>query len=1106
MPTILSASEFNNKSYSINSIAGTSFLSFKAMRQDMDLKLSQDYFTESAALKNTWQEMLSTEPFVLRAMVWSRVDSKALDEILTDVPGLKASINGSVDCMALIAHMKSQHYDDEFIFKSFWDYTILPILFMTLDLKLFQVLLKHGADINAHACFDDVHKHALLPEFVNPGGSYSTDDLAEYREKFAEYSPYRKLVESPGMITQQEKVLGYDRDNNVSVINEEKNIVVKLKDHVPLSHFYQDNEAFQEMSNCNLIDASPSRRSEYVSGSNDDLFKSMLNENVYDFRFSHLDNVVEVGITFWSADVVKKSVTTHEMWVKMPLSFEGDNVIESIVFNGKTFASPIDIAMFLTYGHDFYVRLARRGIFDYASKIDDAKIFKYIIDQGYDPYADAALTESTKITFVSMIANNHTSNVKYYLDKVYHSLSGFFESCLTAQFYNTARLFLRRVHEPFDYHALCRAYLDHVERMILTDAKDPLIQDHSAIVVYGQTKPTKAIMAEGRSFDIAPVNFKFLLLACPELVFAFLSFKSKIKEFDKKFKKILEFAVQKRDATLLEVLLSDRVGIHWETCLSDDDMQRFAEACFHFKKLRKPLHRQYPAWPKTAPKEPVVQVDQHQDLASDKKCEEISGHINTVGKKVTQVWQKWTQAYNQLLAKMPDAGKSPYKDILDVLEHADHLQIARSQPKIKGYLDSISYSQWSSWFVCAHSIASLHQRIEHTRQVILKGKVPQSTADKVSESLTRYEKKTTSIDHCIDESGGEFHKAIDSYILGQEAVDQNEKQTVEKVSFKTEKDDTLPASQDGSKKSRYVAMLKSYFNGEYTFLTDDNMHQMINRFLVLLMQIQEQADSLSTAPRFLPTVRNMYIHYGSFFEDKMQAGLMKYIDEVCEVVSSAEVTLSEIKKKVFNFIDAAYKQALNVFNEDPKEDLTSQLKARLCGHYANVEVGKRMMRISCVLEQVDEIIGQNRQLKDLLQHEKVQLMYLALEVGEHLKSPSAHKIYKIFEGMQVAEEKFFVSADLLGLMALRNRLYHVFVDDDFAEISGDNQDLHVKSTMLEVGCLNESDIDILRDLFLRLKTHNARPLAAVSIFATNSQGAQKTYQGSVPERDPVFTK
>ena len=76
-------------------------------------------------------------------MVWSAVDPNALDAILADVPDLIVSMSGPVDCMGLLVLMKYQKNNEYFIYRKRWHYIVLLILFMTLDLRLFQVLFRH---------------------------------------------------------------------------------------------------------------------------------------------------------------------------------------------------------------------------------------------------------------------------------------------------------------------------------------------------------------------------------------------------------------------------------------------------------------------------------------------------------------------------------------------------------------------------------------------------------------------------------------------------------------------------------------------------------------------------------------------------------------------------------------------------------------------------------------------------------------------------------------------------------------------------------------------------------------------------------------------------
>ena len=969
---------------------------------------------------------------------------------------------------------------------------------------MFQVLLKHGADIRAHAYFDDIHKQALLPDFVNPeNASHLPTDLAEAREKLAEHAVYRKLIESPEGVKQAKKVLSYDRTHNISFIKEEHNINIKLKDNISLSHLYQDNNFFIESMKHNHILGDVSGGSLHVLDKpisknheiNDNIFRKMLHENVYDFDFKHAENIVVAYVTMWTYEISghSSSVSTHEIPIELPISYEGENVIESITYNAVEYTKPIDIAMFLTYGHTFHTLFWRRGIFDYVSTIADSEIFQYIIERGYDPYHDDLLTESTKHTFVAMIARGRDDKVKIFLDRVYHGLLGFFEVCLTTQFYKTARTLLRRVREPFDYHALCRKHLDHVEHLILTNAKDSNIKELAAYECAGEMKTISAVMAVKQSSDVSPINFKILLLACPELVFAFLSFKSDIKEFREKFGEILKFAVEKRDATLLEVLLSARVGIDWPSHLTHEKMQNFAEACVHFKKLRKPFHQQYPDWPKSNQKVPVAQIIPKQDFATSEKRYEISIAINSIHENAAELLGRWTSAHNEFLAKMPDSGWQSYEQGIDMINPEDFLVAAQSQQKVKGYLDSITYPQWHAWFVCAHDVLFLYQRIESNQQVLTTDHMLQVTADKMCKSLARYDMKLSAIDKQINDSISSFHHAIDAYKQSQ--LNTIQEKNISKVTshIQSEKDDIGVEQQDHSRKSRYIIMLQSYFNGEYAFLTRVNGKQLINRFFVLLMQIHEQTVDLMLAPKLLPTVRNIYIHYGPFFDYETQVKLIEGIHKVYDAVSSAK-SLKVIKQSVFDVIDMAFKQALCVFKEDPATDLTSQFKQKLYDHYSQVNIDVRLGRIFHILQQFDQITCQNLQLKDLTYQEKVQLVYHAAEMGEHLKSSSANDLYRIFGSVQAEGEKFFVSTDLLDLMELRNKLYHVFVDDDFSQITrlkvNDDQAMHAKCAMLEVGMLNESHIEAMRDLWERLKeyftTKDEVSLKSLSLFSTNT--------------------
>ena len=1005
------------------------------------------------------------KPLLLVTLLQRNVAPDVLDNILTHAPSLRSSLNNPIDIHDWLSHCAFQEYNircEGDFYRSWWvTLTRLPV-HLARGLETLKILVKHGADIRAVTGLSDTQKRLMLPEFTQSDASFSR--FSHHRAAIISRSEYRKQSLEHTTKHNEDVVLRYDDYSNTVTMDESMAISIRLKQSCSREEILNNAPqllALLEMTcafkgtdqyACFLDDGIVQMQEpSYSRLIIDDLSKQLdylLDHCVFGVSYSPANNYVD--ITFHLEYSLNTDSKKHNTLIPIRLPFSADsnhNAIESIEFMKIHVKKPLDIAMFFTYGYEFLSHQRPQNIMHLAVAGKKYPSIKYLISEGVDPLEHNPHA-SIHPPMVGILGDPEDPNLTFYLQRMSHRALEFFDLCLVNQFYQHARKIIIKSKEPFDYDSLCKRRPLDVERLIMTEAMDPR---QSLLAGKSQSTCSPKVFAwykypDEHQFSIDPVNFKRILQFCPELMYAFVANSNLIKNYNEKFTHILLYALTKHDFSLIEFLISNRVNIVWPQVLNHDDMSCLYDLCVSRKKLRKIAVKLFAQWIKNQPSAKEVLPKTAPPTYLDKDAHlPISSVLNKTLETLSEAESTWLNQYHAIQEHMLYADDLPPLAISSLCD--DSITALSTCPKP---FNDLTHNAWLLWIHIGRDILQQRNKIARRIDALNTESITQDQYDTLVQSATRYKEKGSVLIESLANHERTFQSCLAQKTTPLSKTDDlNEGTKLDDVSVakKVTKADTLVTIDN---RLTYRRLLLAYYRHDFLPLGDFAKSMQISRFFVLLHEIQENMDSKFVVyPKLLPTVRNIYIHYGPFFKAEHINTLHENVAYIGASLHDNTISRKAIKQQVSRFIETAFTMALVAFNiNHPSLVIDDTLKFTLHNCYHKVCPTVRMERLRSLLTLVNDSCLSFYDYTQATLSEKLQLHFIFLEIGEHLKA----------DGLRILQacKQSYMDQEQHDLIVVRGKYLHTFLLDREGE--------HPASNILELS-LSEEQFTIVRSMY-----------------------------------------
>ena len=1072
----LQNSDYIEHGIAVGTIRQETFIIFRTQSGNSSaFKLEQSFpYLQNALLyNNLFNRVVPQQPYLLWHLIINRIDPKILDNLFRRFPALQSHISKRVDFFTWFEQGKRQLWDNNRLYSSWWVMGTRPLLCeATSDYESFTMLVKHGANIHSTCGFDDEQKKCMLPDFV---GSNDFNGIYKHREMLVNHSTYRKRILLNGT-HKEERVLFYDPETHTVSMREEQNISITLKPDVSREQILLNHpELLCYLSqDTSILDRNEDSISISPCGFSPQLLDRLLLGSTYDISYNPSNPFVCVTLNLFARS--DDSLEIIEVPLNIPFSYDGDNYIESIKFMGIKVSKPLDIAMFFTYGYEFLSHQRPHSVMHLAVLQNDFRILKLLIEKGVDLLNSQ--TDTLIPPMVSLLHSDNVAELNFYLKRMSHRSSDFFSFCLKNQYYQTARKVIIKTREPINFDQICKNHPLDVERLILTNVQNPDKQLHAGSEdsnispkVYTFTKIT-----EDTQFPVFLNHFRLLLQFSPELIYAFFENRALFPDFEKKITTLMKLSLEKDDAMLLEFLVSDVVKLTWTDHLDDETMRKLISACYNKKKLRKTVYTKYSTWMRKNSKSLFQEESKSSNstlpstptFITKDVCNTLLNQFQSLSSDVDIAWGNWlAQHIKTYVSKDPAFLSSRLSMDTPITSlNANLSHIIESQKPIS----SITHRQWHDWVQVGFSLSAIHYRFSQFISQLNNPNVTEETYLQLVKSQKRYLQKTLYLQNKLPLLGVDISKKIDENLITASMQVDDEKQSLSAALTSFKEDGTLSKSPAHKKKhplplpnkilnrKLYIDLLQPFFTQEYVRTPNSLMHIAINRFLVLLMEIQEkQANSkLKVCPKYLPTVRNIYIHHSPFFSNDHILQLQEKIDDIQTIISDSEAEFSVIKQSVYAFISLAFNLSCQAFGlpYTAQKPIDDNIKNDLYSKYVSIGIERRVERIQSLLNELSvSMDGFQSSPMD----QKIVAMYVALEIGEHLKAEV--RLLQTF-GLQHCPSDFHY------FKVLRGQLYHAFYSESCLALAYPQQTSRLShlSSQIDMCTLKEgvveADLDI----------------------------------------------
>ncbi len=1032
-------------------------------------------------LRNVYAN-LHEQPYLLRQLIIQQVCPTVLADFLENVEGLSDSINAFVDCVTWLDYLQKNTQYESSAYKNWWAYVTRPVIASVSDEETFHLLVRYGANLTEIFRFSHSQSRLLLADFL---GEQPQVDLFSLREKLAEKSVYRKLV---GRSKREERVLFWDSANQAVLLREEKEISITLKEGVSREAIWLANPEMQRVRSV----VAPVGDDRFSQLSPSGLLDFMLADKVYDTSYNPAHGYLTIWFTLAEFDG-NGYPRQIEVPARLPFSLAGDNVIASVTHQRITVTDPLKIALFFLHGYDYLSYQRPFQLVHITICRKQYSILRYLIKQGVDLLA-ADPASSLQPAMSMMLRMAPPEELQFYLKKVPHRATEFFALCLQHQYYSTARKVLMKTRQALPVAALCDTKLLDVERLLMTEAKDSvskleagsLANTASPMVYSAELLPDTARCAW--SYKI----FRLMLQFCPELVVAFVARKERIDAFSDKIRVFLMEAIQKSDVMMLEFLIGPEVALNWPAILTPDHMEALADACAKKKVLRKLAYQYFAEWYR---KKPVV-LDKKAlpapVIVSPEACQVLQQELSACLALCQRGWQTWCRQHEALpdCVSIMSGGVGMLSKDIDAQSLPAFLIDLPVWKKQRPYV-LMTFPAWHTWLASGHTWLELYGLLQKQVAAMSLACVYEEAYQNSVKAHKRYQQKIQQLQEAVVQAGCDF----EAYALKQLERQQNDslKQVAGKLSSTTlevcDVIDEILVSDPGQKskksgvkeravssvdsldgelslqvpdkqrhKKTYVRLLRAFFLTELPYVPANMQSIAINRFLVLLKDIQdrywEDNGQLVVHPTLLPTLRNMYVHAGYFLPDSVIDTLIGSLREIGVALDKEESSLHDIKQSVYHFLCQAYRLALDswgetIYETDLKTDgLNDRRKAYLYALYAQRPVGDRVARCRQIVS--DRSYALHSQ-EDSSPENQIAWLYAMVEIGEHCKAD----VLKFLP----ACGQSYLNRSLRAFQLLRGDLYHAFL----SEVMPAGDDPLVSNIFEKTGALVHSDAVV--DLF-----------------------------------------
>ncbi len=968
------------------------------------------------------------------SLLKNNIAPDVLDNILTNAPALRASLNNPIDSHDWSSFCEFQERKSrgmQSLYKSWWvTVTRLPI-HLAGDTESLKILIKHGADVHAVCGISDAQKRFMLPEFEQV--NTTSRNFSQHRAAIIKCSEYRKQSFDQATNINEDIVLGYDNNTNTVTMDESLAIGIRLKQDYPREAILQDTPellalleltgAFKHTNQyASILPDSANELSNYSKAEHiGDISKQLdycLENCVFDVSYSPDNNYVDVTLHI-EYHVLSLS-NKHETVIPIRLPFSKDNThnaIESISFMAISVKNPLDIAMFFTYGYEFLSHQRPHNIMHLAVARKKYDLIRYLVSEGVDPLKHNP-NASTHPPIVGMLGDSNDPNLTFYLQRMSHRALEFFVLCLENQFYQQARRIIIKSKEPVDYDSLCKRRPIDVERLIMTNAMDPY---QAQVAGHSQSSCSPKAFAwykftNEHQFAIEPNNFKRILQFCPELMYAFVANSNLIDNYDKKIKKIMLHALDKEDHALIEFLISDRVNINWPRALNNYDMSLLYNLCISRKKHRKIAVKIFAQWIKNQPNTKKELPETTSPTYLDKDAHlPITNILTQTLEQLSDAERTWLEQYCTIQEHIiyPES-------MTPIVSSLSDNSITTLSTCHKPF-DELTYNAWLSWINIGRDVLDQRRKIEQKIATLTTSSITHDQYNTLMQSAARYQKKTAGLIELLASHEATFQSCVTQKASAFSKVDNFDKDT-EPATVSMEKSAAkLTDVVAIDNKLIYRRLLLSYYTHDFLPLGDITKSMQIARFFVLLHEIQETMDSKFVVhAKLLPTVRNIYIHYGAFFKTEHMDTLHESIAHIGTTLHNNNLALKTIKQQVTRFVETAFQMALDTFGINHHGFVIDDtLKFSLYNLYHKACPTLRLERLRTLLVSINDTGLSFNDYTQATLSEKLLLHFIILEIGEHLKA----------DGLRIIQacKQSYMDQDQHDLIVVRGKYLHSFL-------------------------------------------------------------------------------
>ncbi len=998
---------------------------------------------------------LHDQPYLLRKLILHKVCPGVLADFLENVEGLSDTINDFVDCVTWLDYVQKNPQNESLVYKNWWGDVTRPVIALVSDEETFHLLVRYGANLTELFRFSDSQSRLLLADFL---GEEPQVDLFSLRKKLAEKSAYRKL-ELVGTSKREERVLFWDSANQAVLLREEKEISITLREGVSREAIWLANPEMHAIQGA----MTPVRDEQYSQLTSSGLLDIMLAEKVYDTSYNPAHGYLTIWFTLveFGDNGYPRQI---EVPARLPFSLAGDNVIASVTHQRITVTDPLKIALFFLHGYEYLSHQRPFQLVHVTICRKQYSILRYLIEQGVDLLA-ADPASSLQSAMSMMLRLAPPEELQFYLNKVPHRATEFFSLCLQHQYYSTARKVLMKTRQALPVAALCDTKLLHVERLLMTEAKDPVSQlqagslsDAASPMVF-----SAELLPDTASCTLSYKIFRLMLQFCSEFVAALVARKDRIDGFPEKMRVFLMEAIQKTDVMMLEFLIGPEVTLNWPAILTPDHMEALADACAKKKVLRKLAYQYFAEWYR---KRPVV-LDKKAlpapVIVSPEACQALQQQLSDCLAVCQEGWQIWCRQHEALPDCVSITGGGAVESLSKDID-------AQSLPTFLSYLPvwkqqrpyvSMTFPAWHAWLASGYKWLELNGLLQKQMAAMSLDCVHEEAYQNSVKAQKRYQQRIQDIEKDCAQARAVFQdldekqrqsvqgEKTDGQLLNTDAVadeatcgdlasSQVDKGKRSGPRLKADSQVGLSATgqtQESAKtrnKKTYIRLLQAFFLTELPYVPSGMYPIAINRFLVLLKDIQDRYQfenaKLVVHPRLLPTLRNMYVHAGYFLPAAVVESLMGSLRGIGELLDKEQASFGEIKESVYHFLREAYTLALDSWGQtdyvaDLQNDgLHDKRKAELYALYAQRPIADRMARCWAI------VLNRSRALhaqEDSSRENQVAWLYAMVEIGEHCKAD-------VFKFLQSCGQPH-INRSLRAFQVLRGDLYHAFLPEEIPE-------------------------------------------------------------------------